>query len=41
MNRPKPISSIVPAPLDGDRRPTILRPAHTGGGVFGGWGPKL
>lgn len=40
MNRPTPISSIVPA-IGGDRRPTILRPAHATGGVFGGWGPKI
>jgi hypothetical protein len=37
----RPLSPIVPTMPEGDRRPTLLRPAADRGGVFPGWGPRL
>jgi len=37
----RPIASIVPALPKADRRPTLIRPHTSGGGMFAGWGPKL
>jgi hypothetical protein len=37
----RPIHTIVPAPPESDRRPTLIRPAGDRGAIFGGWGPKL
>jgi hypothetical protein len=37
----RPLNSIVPALLESDRRPTLIRPAGDRGTIFSGWGPKL
>jgi hypothetical protein len=37
----RPLNPIVPAPPDGDRRPTLQRPTRDRGGIFSGWGPKI
>jgi hypothetical protein len=37
----RPLNPIVPTLPEGDRRPTLIRPAGDRGGVFPGWGPKI
>ena len=37
----RPLNPIVPTLPEGDRRPTLIRPATDRGGVFPGWGPKI
>ena len=37
----RPLNTIVPALLESDRRPTLIRPAGDRGTIFSGWGPKL
>jgi hypothetical protein len=40
-NPSRPLSTIVPALPESDRRPTLIRPAGDRGTIFSGWGPKL
>jgi hypothetical protein len=37
----RPLNTIVPALLESDRRPTLIRPAGDRNTIFSGWGPKL
>ena len=37
----RPLNPIVPPAPEGDRRPTLMRPAPRDRGMFSGWGPKL